>query len=53
MWKNFADFCKLAESASKTAYSASRAKDEAAFRKSGAELRAVCDACHAAFMKQE
>ncbi len=52
-WTNYAEFYRLAGAASKTAFNASRARDEATFRKFGAELRATCDACHAAFMKQE
>jgi cytochrome c556 len=53
LWKSFTDFYKQAAFASKTAYRASRAKDETEFKKFGAELRATCDTCHSTFLKQE
>jgi cytochrome c556 len=53
LWKTFGDFYKLAALASKTAYNASRATDEAAFKKFGAELRATCDTCHDTYLKKE
>ena len=53
LWKTYADFYQQAAFASKTAYKASRATVEAEFKKFGAELRATCDTCHAAFLKQE
>jgi cytochrome c556 len=53
LWKSYTDFYKQAAFASKTAYKASRAADEAEFKKFGAELRATCDTCHSTFLKQE
>ena len=53
VWKNFSDFYKTAEAVSKLAFRASRAKDEAEFRKHAGEMRPACDGCHAAFMKVE
>src|SRR3954467_55161 len=53
LWKTYADFYQQAAFASKTAYKASRATVEAEFKKFGAELRATCYTCHAAFLKQE
>ena len=53
VWKNFADFYKTAEAVSKLAFRASRAKDEAEFRKHAGDMRPACDGCHAAFMKLE
>jgi len=53
VWKRFAEFYKLAADGAKAAYDASRAQTKDEFKKSGTELRQVCDACHAAFMKKE
>jgi len=51
VWTNFADFYKRAGAASKAAYDASRAENEADFKAKAAELQAGCDGCHAAYMK--
>jgi cytochrome c556 len=53
VWTKFADFYQQAEAASKIAYTASRAKQEADFRKSIAALRNACDSCHAVYLKTE
>jgi cytochrome c556 len=53
LWKSYTDFYKQAAFASKTAYKASRATDEAEFKKFGAELRATCDTCHSTYLKQD
>jgi cytochrome c556 len=53
VWKNFSEFYRLAQAASKTAFRAGRAKDQADLKKSSDELRAQCDACHAAFTKKD
>jgi len=53
IWKNFADFYKLASGASKLAYDASRAKQDGDFKKAAASLRTDCNACHSAFMKTD
>ena len=53
IWKSYTDFYKQAAFASKTAYNVSRAKDEAEFKKFGAELRLTCDTCHSTFLKSE
>jgi cytochrome c556 len=53
LWTRYADFYRQAAAASKTAYNASRAKQEADFRTYVTELRASCDACHATFLKNE
>jgi cytochrome c556 len=53
LWKTYTDFYQQAAFASKTAYKASRAKDEAEFKKFGAELRATCDTCHSTYLKQQ
>jgi cytochrome c556 len=51
VWKNFADFYKQASAASKLAYNASRAKDDANFKKAVASLRIACNSCHADYLK--
>ena len=53
LWSNFADFYRRSATASKLAYDASRAKRSADFRPLIAQLRAACNACHAAYMKTE
>jgi cytochrome c556 len=53
LWTNYADFYARAAQASKVAYRASRAQDEAAFKTLVIELRAACDSCHAAYMKTD
>jgi cytochrome c556 len=53
VWTRFADFYKLAAAGTKAAYEASRARNKEDFKKAGMELRQVCDACHAQFLKKE
>src|SRR4051812_7518040 len=53
VWKTYSNFYEQAAFASKTAYKASRATDEAEFKKLGAELRAACDPCHSTYLKQQ
>jgi cytochrome c556 len=53
VWTKFADFYKQSAAASKLAYDASRATEEAEFRAAAAKLRAACDGCHAAYMKTD
>jgi cytochrome c556 len=48
---NYTDFYAKAARASKTAYNASRAKQEGEFKKFVVELRAACDSCHAVYLK--
>jgi cytochrome c556 len=51
VWTKFADFYKQSTEASKLAYDASRATEEAGFGAAVAKLRAACDGCHATYMK--
>jgi cytochrome c556 len=51
VWSNYADFYKKAADASKIAYKASRAKEQAEFKTFVAALRQACDNCHAAYQK--
>jgi cytochrome c556 len=53
VWTKFADFYKQAGDASKLAYNASRATQEADFRSAIAQLRTACDGCHATYQKTE
>jgi cytochrome c556 len=53
VWTNYADFYKQATAASKFAYNASRAAQEAEFRTAVAQLRTTCDGCHAAYLKTD
>lgn len=53
LWTNFSDFYARAAAASKTAFRASRAKDEDTFKSFMAELRVACDSCHAIYLKNE
>lgn len=53
VWTQFADFYQKADTASKIAFAASRARDVAAFRASIAELRQACNACHTAYQKTD
>jgi cytochrome c556 len=53
VWRNFADFYAQAANASKVAFDASRAEQEATFKTFIANLRATCDSCHAAYLKNE
>ena len=53
VWTRYADFYKQAADSSKTAFNASRAQNAEEVKKLGAQLRASCDACHAAYMKPQ
>jgi cytochrome c556 len=53
VWTKFADFYKQATAASKAAFDASRADDEGAFKVAITQLRASCNACHAAYLKMD
>jgi len=53
IWTRYAEFYAQAAAASKAAYRASRAEQEAELRSAVAELRAACDGCHASFQKTE
>jgi cytochrome c556 len=53
VWTKFGDFYRQAAAASKSAYTASRAKDEAEFKSAMAQLRTGCNACHAAYLKTD
>jgi len=51
VWTQYADFYKRSTEASKLAFDASRANEEAEFRTVVKKLRAACDACHAVYMR--
>jgi cytochrome c556 len=51
VWTQYADFYKRSTEASKLAFDASRATEEAEFRNVVKKLRAACDSCHAVYMK--
>ena len=51
VWTQYADFYKRSTEASKLAFDASRATEEADFRAAVKKLRAACDACHAVYMR--
>ena len=53
VWTNFADFYKQATAASKSAFTASRAKNNADFIKAVASLRLGCNSCHSAYLKTD
>jgi cytochrome c556 len=53
VWRNFADFYQRAQTASKLAFDASRAKHGNEFRELIGQLRAACNSCHATYMKTE
>ena len=53
LWRNFADFYQRAQTASKLAFDASRAKHGNEFRALIGQLRAACNGCHAAYLKAE
>jgi cytochrome c556 len=53
LWTNFGDFYKRAADASKTALDATRATNADDFRARIRELRAQCNACHAAYQKAD
>jgi cytochrome c556 len=53
VWTKYADFYKQATAASKLAFDASRATQEAEFRTTMTQLRAACDSCHAVYLKAD
>jgi cytochrome c556 len=53
LWTNFADFYRQAAAASRIAFNASRAKQEADFRTHIAALRAACASCHAMYVETD
>jgi len=53
LWRNFADFYQRAQTASKLALDATRAKNGNEFKGLIVQLRAACNGCHAAYMKTE
>jgi cytochrome c556 len=53
VWDRFDDFYKMAQLAAMTAYEASQAADLKEFLEHGTKLRALCDGCHAQYMKVE
>ena len=53
LWRNFADFYQRAQTASKLALDATRAKTGNEFKGLIVQLRAACNACHATYMKTE
>jgi cytochrome c556 len=52
VWSKFADFYQRTAAASKFAYDMSRAENDNDFKATAMELRAACNACHAAYLKQ-
>jgi cytochrome c556 len=53
VWANEADFYQKAMNASKLAYNASRSKQEGDFKQFVGQLRDACNACHAAYQKND
>jgi len=53
LWTRYSDFYQQAAAASKLAYKASRATQEASFKASMASLRTACDSCHAIYLKTD
>jgi cytochrome c556 len=53
LWRNFPDFYQRAQTASKLALDATRAKNGNEFKGLIVQLRAACNGCHAAYMKTE
>ena len=53
LWRNFPDFYQRAQTASKLALDATRAKSGNEFKGLIGQLRAACNSCHAAYMKTE
>jgi cytochrome c556 len=53
LWSNFTVFYERASAASKIAFDASRARRADDFRPLIGQLRAACNACHAAYMKTD
>jgi cytochrome c556 len=53
VWTKFSDFYQRAAHASKTAYDMSRADKVDELKAGATELRATCNACHAAYLKTD
>ena|SRR5437879_1597628 len=53
LWRNFSDYYQRAQTASKLALDATRAKSGNEFKGLIGQLRAACNSCHAAYMKSE
>ena len=53
VWSKFSDFYKRASGASKTAFDMSRADKVDELKTGAKELRATCNACHAAYLKTD
>jgi Cytochrome C' len=53
LWVNFSDFYQRATEASKTALAAARARRAEDFRARIVDLRAMCNACHALYLKTD
>lgn len=51
IWAKFPDFYNQATAASKSAYNASRSQSESDLKTAISQLRAQCNACHAAYLK--
>lgn len=51
IWDNSAAFKAMADRGATLAFELSQTGDEAAFRAKAAELRALCNTCHAGFMQ--
>jgi len=52
-WNTFSDFYQRAAAASKIAYNISRADKVEEFKAAAMQLRAACNACHAAYLKTQ
>jgi cytochrome c556 len=53
VWSKFADFYQRTTAASKIAFDISRADKIDEFKAGTAQLRAACNACHAAYLKTQ
>jgi cytochrome c556 len=53
LWTKYADFYSKATAASKSAYNASRAANEAELKTAIGQLRTQCNDCHAAYLKTD
>jgi cytochrome c556 len=53
IWRRYADFYKMAETATQAAFKASRAHNDDEFKTHIGELRNACNACHEAFLKKD
>src|SRR5262245_43802444 len=53
IWRRYADFYKMAETATQAAFKASRAQNDDQFKAHIGELRAAWNACNEAFLKKD